>query len=465
MGIQREADAVVVGAGLAGLMAARVLAREGIEAVVLEARDRVGGRIVNEPVGDGAVAELGGQWIAHRDYRMRALVKELGIGTFPSYDRGKHLMDLDKTRSYRGNVPRARVSTLLDLGQARLRLDLKARKVPAAAPWEAPDAAQLDAMTTAAWFDRTVRTSYARQLLDTAITSVWGEDPHGVNLLSTLSYINSAGNFDGLTAAKGGLLQDRVVGGSARVAETIAAELGDRIVYGSPVTAITDNGSGVEVESEDVRVTARRVIVTVPPALALGIRFEPGLPGAHRRALESLPLGTVIKLAAVYERPFWRDRKMSGRAVTINGPVTGTFDGSPKDGGPGVLVAFVPGTRARRFRKLPEAERREAALNTFKRLFGEEAGRPERFIERDWTAETWSGGCYFGLPANGTMTELLPTFGQPTGLIHWAGAETYFKTYGSMDAALVSGERAAHEVLEAAPAGTSSAPRAAIAAP
>jgi monoamine oxidase len=185
----------------------------------------------------------------------------------------------------------------------------------------------------------------------------------------------------------------------------------------------------------------------VPPALAGRIRFEPQLPKPRRDALASLPLGSVIKIAAVYDHPFWRDRGLSGRAVTVNSPITTTFDNSPPDGSPGVLVAFAPGSHARKLASCSAAERREAVLKTLKRLFGPEAARPEGYFERDWTADPWSRGCYFGLPARGAITKLLPEFGTPTGSIHWAGSETAFGSFGGMNGALMSGERAAGEVL------------------
>lgn len=446
----READVVVVGGGLAGLMAARVVAQADLEPVVLEARDRVGGRTRNERIGDGAVAELGGQWVANRDQRLRGLLTELGMDVFPVYDRGAHLIELDRgARRYRGSIPRIRPRALLDLGRARWRIDRRAKQVPNAAPWDAPHAQEWDGTTFGAWVDANVRTSDGRSLLDAAITTLWGEDPHGVNLLAALAFVNMAGSFDALSATRGGMVQDRVVGGTARLAEVMAGELGDRVVHSCPVDAIVDHGSSVEVVSAGTRVAARRAIVAVPPALTLDIRFEPGLPDTRRRALESLPMGSVIKIAAVYDRPFWRDRGLSGRAVTINGPVTTTIDSTLPDGGPGVLTAFVPGPRARELATHPAAERREAVLATLTRLFGPDATRPEQYIEKDWTAEPWSRGCYFGLPSAGALTGLLPTFARPTGSIHWAGTETGFGSYGGMDGAVVSGERAANEALAA----------------
>ncbi len=447
---RREADVVVIGGGISGLMAARVVARAGLEPIVVEARERIGGRVLDESIGDGAIVELGGQYIGARDQRLKALLAELGIDTFPVNDRGLHLLELNgDIRRYRGNVPRVAPRTLLDLARARWLIDRRARRVPTRAPWDAPDARKWDEMTFEEWLDGNVRTRDARALLDGAVRMIWGEDPHGVGLLSALAFVNTAGSFKALGVARGGLLQDRVAGGPRRLAQAMAAELDGRIICGCPVEEIADNGSSVEISGGAVQVRARRAIVAAPPALVRKIRFEPAQPTLRQRALESLPLGAVIKIAAVYERPFWRDRGLSGRALSLEGPVTGTLDNSPPDGQAGVLVGFVPGTRGRQLGERSQRERRDAILGTFARLYGPDALRPETYIEKDWTVDPWSLGCYFGLPAPRALTELLPTFARPCGLIHWAGTESAFGAFGSMDGALQSGERAASEALNA----------------
>ncbi|MFI4977932.1 MAG: flavin monoamine oxidase family protein [Solirubrobacterales bacterium] len=446
-----EADVAVVGGGLAGLMAARVIAAAGLQPVVIEARSRIGGRVLGEPIGDGAILEMGGQYVGHRDQRLRALLTELDIDTFAVYDRGLHLLELGRgMRRYRGNVPHVGARTLLDLARARWRIDRCSKRVPTIAPWDAPHAREWDRTTFATWLEENVRTRDARSFLDAAVATIWGEDPHGVNMLAALAFVNMAGSFQALGATRGGLLQDRVVGGSGRLPQTIAAELEDnRILYDCPVDAIVDHGGRVDIESAHTRVTARHAILALPPVLARAIRFEPVLPALRLQALESLPMGSVIKIAAVYERPFWRERGLSGRALSVNGPVTATLDNSPPDGRPGVLIGFVPGARARQLAERSSGERREAVLATFERLFGHEAARPEQYLEKDWTADQWSRGCYFGLAAPGALTGPLSTLAHPTGSIHWAGSETAFESFGGMDGALRSGERAANEVLTA----------------
>ena len=444
----READVVVVGAGLAGLSAARELLRAGLEPVVLEARDRVGGRTLSEPIGDGVVVELGGQWLAEGNHRMTDLAAEAGAPLYQNYAGGADLVEISGTiRRQRGKVPPLRPLALIDVAIARSRLDRLVGSVPVRTPWRAPRAAQHDGMSVGDWLDRNVRGKEGRSLLDLAFTTMWGAEPRDINLLHALSYIGSTGRFDNLTTTK---IQDRIAGGAARIAHRLATELDGRVLLKSPVAAITVRRSGVEVESASGTVRARRVIVAVPPQLAAEIRFEPRLPHARQMALLDLPMGSVIKACAVYSRPFWREHGLSGKALTTRGPVTAVFDNSPPGHDvPGLLVAFVPGARARELSGLPEGERRGLVLEALVRLFGTDAAAPGAYFEKDWTADQWSRGGYFGLPAIGAVTRSVRALSEPVGPVHWAGSETVLKDYGGMEGAVTSGERAAAEVLAA----------------
>ncbi|WP_405824886.1 FAD-dependent oxidoreductase [Streptomyces sp. NBC_01390] len=444
----READVIVVGAGLAGLSAAHGLLAAGLEPLVVEARHRVGGRTLNETLADGTVMELGGQWLAEGNTRMGALARQAGGSLFRSRAPGVDLLELSgRLRRQQGKVPPLGPVGLLDVALARLRLDRLVGSVPVRAPWRAPHAEELDGRSVGEWLDRTVRSREGRRLLDLAFTTMWGATPHDINLLQALAYIGSTGRFDNMTTTK---IQDRVTGGAARVPHWLAEGLGERVLLDAPVRAIVHRGAGVEVDTARGTVRARRVIVAVPPQLAAAIRFEPGLPHARLAALRSLPMGAVVKVSAVYDRPFWREQGLSGTALTDQGPVTAVFDNSPPgEGGRGVLVGFVPGEQARNLAGLPTAERRQRVLATFARLFGPGAGTPDAYAEKDWVADPWSRGGYFGLPAIGAMARSARALGEPFGRVHWAGSETVLKDYGGMEGAVTSGERAAAEVLAA----------------
>jgi monoamine oxidase len=478
-----EADVAIVGAGLAGLVAARRIAAAGARPLVIEARDRVGGRLLNEEIGNGKVVEVGGQWIGPTQERLAALAAELGVGTFPTHDEGRHLIEMfGKRTSYSGALTDARVGlvrdlaraipplALADLEQARARLDRMAREVPLEEPWMAPEAASWDSQTFATWVGRNTRTAAARSLFELATEAVWAAEPGDVSLLHVLFYTHSGGGFNTLVGTGGGAQQDRFHGGSQRIALLMAEELGaERLRLGVPVRSIERSEGGVTIHAgrfchpggykrapsaaggaaSGVVVSARRAIVAIPPTLAGRIAYDPPLPAQRDQLTQRMPQGTVIKTMAIYERPFWREEGLSGQATSDAGPARVVFDNSPPDGSPGVLLGFLEGRLARQWGARPAAQRRDAVLAGHARLFGDRAARPERFVERVWAEEEWTRGCYGCLMTPGGWTEYGRALRAPIGPLHWAGAETATVWNGYMDGAVQSGERAAAEVLSA----------------
>ena len=465
-----DTDVVIVGAGLAGLVAARRLAEAGVSPLVLEARPRVGGRLLNEDIGDGKVVEVGGQWIGPTQHRLAELAAELRVGTFPTHDEGRHLIEMaGKRTSYSGAITDARVGlvrslvkvisplAMADLEQARARLDWMARQVPLEEPWIAPKATDWDRQTFASWIRRNTCTAAARSLFELATEAVWAAEPGDVSLLHVLFYTHSGGGFNALVGTGGGAQQDRFHGGSQRIALLMAAELGEhRLRLGTPVRRIEQKEGGVIVyadvpdgERDGLAVRARRAIVAVPPTLAGRIAYDPPLPALRDQLTQRMPQGTVVKTMAIYERPFWREKGLSGQATSDIGPARVVFDNSPPDGVPGVLLGFLEGRLARQWGARPADERREAILAGHARLFGRQAAQPDRFIERVWADEEWTRGCYGCLMTPGGWTEYGHALRKPVGPQHWAGAETATVWNGYMDGAVQSGERASHEVLAA----------------
>ena len=462
---QLEADVAIVGAGLAGLVAARRLVAAGTQPLVLEARERVGGRLLNHEIGDGKIVEVGGQWIGPTQDRIAALAVELGVDTFPTYDEGREVLEMGGKRTTYSDFDRVRPELLRDLSraisplalidfeQARARLDRMARRVPLEAPWEAPKARLWDGQTFATWVHRNTRTADARSLFELVTEAVWAAEPADVSLLHVLFYARSGSGFNSLIGTDGGAQQDRFEGGSQRLALLMAQELGeDRVRLGEPVRRIEHGGDGITVHADGgTTVRARRAIVAVPPTIAGRIAYDPPLPALRDQLTQRMPQGSVIKTMAIYDVPFWRREGLSGQGTSDIGPARVTFDNSPPDGSPGVLLGFLEGRFAREWAQRAAAERREAILAGHARLFGPRAAEPVDFVERVWAEEEWTRGCYGCLMTTGGWTEYGRALREPIGRLHWAGAETATVWNGYMDGAVGSGERVAEEILAALP--------------
>jgi monoamine oxidase len=447
---RHDADVIVVGAGLAGLVAARELVAAGRAVIVLEARDRVGGRTVNASIGAGKITEMGGQWVGPTQDRLLALARELRIETFATYHEGRNLLELGrKHRRYKGTIPRLGPLVLLDIGRARRKLRRAAHRVPADAPWTVPKAIELDSQTLATWAAKATWTRKARRLLEIATGTVMGTGMAEVSLLWMLTYVSSAGGFDALIDTEGGAQQDRFVGGSQLISQRLAEELGDSVILSAPVRRIAQDGGGVNVDADGLSARAQRVIVAVPPPLAARISFAPPLGGRRDQLTQRMAHGALTKCAAVYPEPFWRADGLTGQAVTDKGPVVTTFDNSPPDGSPGVLLGFIAGAEAIRHARRSEGERRRLVLETLTRLFGPKAAQPGIYLETAWAEEEWSRGgpvCSFG---PGALSQYGESLRRPSGRVHWAGAETATVWCGYMEGAVRSGGRAAEEALDA----------------
>jgi monoamine oxidase len=443
-----QVDVVVVGAGLAGLLAARELLAANVSVLVLEARDRVGGRLLNHTLANGSVVEVGGQWVGPTQDRVLALAEELGVGLFPTYTEGEHFLAIDgAVKRYVGEDFALPGDASADVEETWAHLSEMAAEIPLDGPWQAENADTWDAQTLESWLVAKAKTGVGLGYWRTMVPALFSAGTAEMSLLHFLFYCRSGGTLDRLVATHDGAQESRLEGGSQRLALRLADRLGDAVRLGAPVTAIRQDDEGVEVTYDDGGVGADRAIVALPPTLAGRIRYSPALPPLRDQLTQQVPMGYVIKVQIAYPEPFWRAEGLSGSVFSLDDEVSVIFDNSPQDLSCGVLLGFLEGRHGRRAGKLAPEQRKELILSVFAKFFGSRAADPEEYVERDWAAEEWSRGCYGARFGTGVWTGYGEALREPVGRIHWAGTETAEVWNGYMDGAIRSGERAAREVL------------------
>lgn len=445
---RRDADVCVVGAGFAGLGAAHYL-RGKREVVLLEARDRVGGRAWNRALPDGMVVSVGATWLGKNQTRMFELCGEFGLATYPQYAAGDTLLRLNgRNRRYAGLIPKIDLLSLASIGLALKRLDWMVNDLPLETPWTKRDAAQLDAQTLGEWLDTwyNVPTSTARILLRAMMTTLYTSDPAEVSLLGALVLAKGGGSFE--YYADNTITETHLIdGGIPELARRMGEQLGAALCTSAPVRKIAQTADAVEVVSDRLTVRARRVIVTAPPALAARIEYDPPLPSKHGHLLRRMNAGAIIRCICVYREPFWRTQGLTGETVGPETPVGVSIDQTPRSGTPGILSSYAVGPRAIELAGLDPETRKRAWLDALAERLGPEARSPVSYLETDWSAEEWSAGGMIAHFPPGVLITFGPALRQPAGRIHWAGAERATLMHGLMEGAVRSGERAAEEVL------------------
>ncbi|HXQ61994.1 MAG TPA: flavin monoamine oxidase family protein [Acidimicrobiales bacterium] len=455
----RTCETLVIGAGYAGLSAARELTRAGVDVLVAEARDRVGGRVWTQTTPAGALIDHGGQWIGPGQDHLQKLADECGTATFPTYTTGEGVEWRAGTRStYAGLIPTSDPEAAADGIEAIFELDLASAEVPLHAPWDAPDARARDEQTLGGWLAASVASDGARATIAAAVKSIFGAEPGELSLLFTLFYLRSGGGLMNLARTTNGAQERRFTAGAQQCALHLAEDLGDRLLLASPVTAVQYGGDGVVAtvaaagpggDRHAFAIRARRLVVAMPPALSVRLGWSPPLPGRRDQLSMRAPMGSVTKIHAVYDRPFWRDEGLNGQVVSDDGAIRVTFDDSPADGSHGILLGFVAGSECRALDGCTPAQRAHIAVADLVRYFGPRAAKPVEIVEQHWPAEPYTRGGPVAVFSPGLLTDFGPALRDPVGPVHWAGTETATEWCGYIDGALSSGVRAAGEVLAA----------------
>ncbi|MCW2783498.1 MAG: hypothetical protein JWP74_15 [Marmoricola sp.] len=452
--LPKSVDVVVVGGGISGLFAAREVAAAGHSVVVLEARNRVGGRVLNHPLTQGGTIESGGAFTGPTQDHIQALAKELGVHTFKENVTGKSVYISKRLGKieYPGTVP-PDPTILLDAANLQSQIDRMAAQLDVAAPWAHPKAKLWDAMTVGQWLRKNSLNKDIIDVLECWTEPGFGADVDELSLLYVLWYVACSGNettkgtFERNSDTANGAQDSRFVGGSQLIPLGLAQHLGKKVALNAPVTKIVQKGGVAHVTSARGTVKAKRVIVACPPPLVREMEFVPAMPAQRQQLLEHLNMGKLMKCDAIYPTPFWRKAGLSGFGISFSGATRAVFDNSPADGTVGVLLAFVGGDTWRTYGNQSRAARKAAVLKGFAQMFGDEALTPIDYVEHDWTKEVWTRGAPVAIMQPGTLTEYGPSIRTPHGLVHWAGTETATYWTGYMDGAVRAAERASAEVL------------------
>jgi monoamine oxidase len=334
-------------------------------------------------------------------------------------------------------------------------LEAIAAQVPLDAPWRAPEAAAWDAISLREWVrDQRVPARVAG-LFEVGVQAVFAASTAELSLLHAAHYVQSAGGWSRLTDTAGGAQQDRVEGGVQPVAERLADRLpAGALRLSSPVTRIGQSGGAVDVDVSDVDgsrmvVRARRAVVALPPTLAGRIAYDPPLPARRDQLVQHMPQGSVIKFHVLYDAPWWRAEGLSGMVLCPDEPIGVTFDCTPPAGTPGLITGFFEGPAAVAAGAQSSEDRRAAVVDVLARALGDRARDVLGYVDRDWSEEPFTRGCYGAHLPPGAWTVYGPALREPVGRIHWAGTETAERWTGYIDGAIESGQRVAAEVIGA----------------
>jgi monoamine oxidase len=438
---EHSVDVAIIGAGLAGLAAADELTRAGYDVVVLEGRNRVGGRIYTTHVA-GVPVDAGATWVAPGHTAVRELVDRFGGELVPQFHQGKGVISFGGKRKVDG-LTALTPWAMVDLTRIMNALQKMVDTMPVSAPWRDPRAQELDSMSFGEWLSSKRALKDTRKFMGMFCMVHWGAPVGDVSLFNVMRYIRTLGGIEHMLAVEGGDQQDRILGTAQELVSKLAETLGFRVHLESPVERITTVGDEVTVQTGEQTIRARYAIVTASPQHRSKIDFSPALPEQHYGLSRSWRLGALSKAFVAYDKPFWRGQGFSGEAVSDHETVFLTFDVTPNDAGPGILMVFCD---ARAFDAFDQNERRGRVVEHLVHLFGEAARNVIDYTDFCWGNDDFAPGGPNPAVAPKTWTSFGEILREPVGLIHWAGTETADETSGTMNGAILSGQRAAEEV-------------------
>lgn len=456
-----KVDVAIIGGGLAGLSAAKDLAAANKTFAVLEARDRVGGRVLNANFPGDDAEELGAEYVGPTQDRVLALAAELGLPTYKTYTVGQSTFYRNGTvRHYQdqlGGVPPVPINSLVELALFMNDINTLASQVDLEAPWKTPNASALDSMTLETYAYSKLTTADSRVLLDVAIPAILSTELREPSLLYALWCIAAAGDESGpgtinrLIGVGGGAQDSRIQGGSQLLAVKLAEQLGPQNIFlNTPVRKVERKKDKYIISADTGFISARHVVVAMSPPLVSRIQFEPLLPAGRDQLNQRMPMGSIGKAIAIFPRPWWRGQGLNGAGVSDTGVIRVTYDNTPADASFGALMGFIEADEMRKLDTASEDEVKRQVKQSFTNLFGPRVETATDVLIQRWDREEFSRGGPGAFMPPGVLTQYGSYLRVPVGGIHFAGTETSQRWIGYMDGAIASGQRAAQEILSSA---------------
>ncbi|WP_337261388.1 MULTISPECIES: flavin monoamine oxidase family protein [unclassified Serratia (in: enterobacteria)] len=446
----RNADVCIVGAGVAGLMAADSLKKSGLSVDIFEAQEQVGGRVKDTNFDDNFMLELGANWFSEQQPLIKEQIKRFDLETVKTHNEGEHLIWWNEVRSsFSGTLPSLGSFWLnADIIQGMARFERITARLKNIEPWD-KIFIKYDHLSFGQWIDRTLFTETGKQFFRMVSEMVFGVESYLVSFLYVQYYASRSVSLTSLISVEEGHQGLRFKHGPSQLCDKLASSIGlNKIHLNTPVRSIKVSKSFVDVDAECMRGRYRAVVCAIPPPAAKQILFSPPKSIARNRLLQSLPMGRVIKVQAVYEKPFWLEQGLSGQVMTNQYPLSYTIDNSPADRQKGVLAGFIGTSHAQDF-MAEGTKQEELVAEAIDRMFGSRFPKPQKVHIEDWAENEWIGGSYGAYFPPGVMSRIGQVLREQEPPVYWCGAE-YAKTHPcQIEGALESGLRAAKQIITA----------------
>ncbi len=425
-----NAEVIVIGAGMSGIAAASELKKNGIDVLVLEARNRIGGRIYSDRSANNVPFEIGAGWIEGIDGSpLVPLAKRLGVQMIP--DEGGDEVYLDNNGKRLSDAAAFRIRNTYERFTAFLEAERELKTTDGALEESIEKFAKLAGLAAA-----------DRSALNFSVSNVIESDYLGDAKELSMQYYDSDGGHgdDSATIREG---YDEMVKRLAR---------GVNVMLGQAVTLVDTTGADVVVETASHRISGKRVLVTVPLGVLQSgaIEFKPGLPEKKRQAMQRLKMGILHRAYFLFERPFWDTDVHTYFHVSNTKGEWPAFVNMQYYNGQPALLAFHGGTAGARLDGMSDAEIEAAGMQVLRKIFGSATPSPKRVIASHWGKDIWSRGSYSFIPLGATGDEH-DVLAEPVGnKLFFAGEATTKENPASVHGAYKSGLREARRIQRAA---------------